>query len=53
MFADLEVQRLPFEELTVSVVTPRTFYHMKKDTVRGKDRLDADLLRREFNLEQD
>lgn len=52
VFADLETVRLPFDDLTVTVVTPRTLYEMKKDTVRGKDRLDADLLRRMFNLEQ-
>ena len=52
-FADLEIERMPYEELTVSVVTPRTLYRMKKDTVRGKDRLDADLLRRAFDLEED
>ena len=52
-FSDLEVERVPFDELTVSVVSPRTLYKMKKDTVRGKDRIDADLLQRTFNLERD
>jgi acylphosphatase len=52
-FADLDVQRVAFDDLTVSVVTPRTLYNMKKDTVRAKDRLDADLLQRTFNLERD
>lgn len=52
-FADLEVQRIAFDDLTVSVVTPGTLYRMKKDTVRGKDRIDADLLRRSFNLGPD
>ncbi len=51
-FSDLQVERLPFQSLTVSVVTARTLYDMKKDTVRLKDRADADLLRRRFNLEQ-
>lgn len=49
-FEDLEVARLPFEELTVSVATPATLYRMKKDTVRLKDRADAELLRERFNL---
>ena len=52
-FDDLEVARIPFEELTVSVVTPRTLYEMKKDTVRLKDRADAELLRERFSLEED
>jgi hypothetical protein len=52
-FADLEVQRVPFEDLTVPVVTPRTLFRMKKDTVRLKDRADAEMLRRRFGLEPD
>lgn len=49
-FEDLEATRLPFEELTVSVATPAMLYQMKKDTVRLKDRADAELLRARFNL---
>jgi hypothetical protein len=50
---DLDVQRVPFQGLTVSVVTPATLYRMKKDTVRTKDRIDAEELRRRFELEGD
>jgi hypothetical protein len=50
-FADLEVMRLPFDDLTVSVVSPRTLYRMKRDTVRLKDKADAELLRERFRLE--
>lgn len=50
-FQDLEVQRVPFEGLEVSVVTPRTLYEMKKETVRDLDRGDAARLRQEFDLE--
>ncbi len=50
---DLEVQRAPFEGLTVSVVSPRTLYHMKRGTVRAKDRADAEVLKRRFQLEED
>jgi Nucleotidyl transferase AbiEii toxin, Type IV TA system len=52
-YEDLETQRVPFEGLTVTVVTPRTLYTMKKDTVRPKDRMDAEALRRQFNLKGD
>jgi hypothetical protein len=52
-FADLETERVPYGDLTVTVVTPATLYKMKKDTVRGKDRIDADVLRQNFNLESD
>ena len=52
-FSDLELERVPYQDLTVSVVSSRTLYKMKKDTVRPQDRADADMLRRRFNLEQD
>ena len=52
-FADLETERVPYQDLTVTVVTPRMLYRMKKDTVRLKDRADAELLRQRFHLEQD
>lgn len=50
-FSDLEIARVPFDGLTVSVVTPRTLYRMKKDTVRLKDKADAELLKRRFRVE--
>ena len=50
-FADLEVVRIPFEELTVSVVSPRTLYRMKRDTVRPRDQADAALLKERFDVE--
>jgi hypothetical protein len=45
-FADLERERVPFGDLTVTVVTARTLFDMKKDTPRPKDRLDAHLTSR-------
>jgi hypothetical protein len=36
--------------LTARVVSPRTLYTMKKDTVRAKDRADAEMLRRAFDF---
>ena len=50
-FADLEVVRTTFDGLTVSVVSPRTLYLMKRDTVRLKDKAYAALLRERFHLE--
>jgi len=52
-FADLETERVPFDGERATVVTPRMLYRMKKDTVRLKDRADAEMLRRQFNLEPD
>jgi hypothetical protein len=52
-FEDLEVVRMPFEDLTVSVASPATLYRMKRNTVRVKDKADAELLRERFNLEDE
>jgi hypothetical protein len=51
-FADLETERVPFEELMVTAVTPRMLYRMKRDTVRPKDRADAAALQQRFKLEE-
>jgi hypothetical protein len=50
-FSDLETERVPFGELTVNVVTPRQLYRMKRDTIRLKDRADAELLKHRFRFE--
>jgi Nucleotidyl transferase AbiEii toxin, Type IV TA system len=50
-FQDLEVQRIDFDGIAVSVVTPRTLYRMKKGTVRPKDWGDAEALKRRYRLE--
>jgi nucleotidyltransferase AbiEii toxin of type IV toxin-antitoxin system len=50
-FEDLKAERVDFDGLEVSVVTPDMLYRMKKDTVRPRDRADADRLRRRFALE--
>jgi len=52
-FDDLEIERLPFDDLTISVATPRTLYRMKRGTVRLKDRADAELLRERFGLDEE
>jgi Nucleotidyl transferase AbiEii toxin, Type IV TA system len=49
-FADLQVERMALDELTVSVVTPQTLYEMKRDTVRLKDKADAHALKQRFGL---
>lgn len=50
-FADLVAERLPLGALRVNVATPATLYRMKRDTVRLKDRADAELLRQRFDVE--
>jgi len=51
-YADLEAERIDFEGVLVTVVTPRTLYRMKKDTVRPKDWSDAAALARRYKLEE-
>jgi len=50
-FEDLEAERVDFDGLEVSVVTPRMLYRMKQGTVRLRDRADADRLRQRFGFE--
>jgi len=52
-FQDLEVIRVDFNGLQVSVATPKTLYLMKKGTVRPKDWGDAAALKRRFDLKDD
>ena len=50
-FATLESQRVEFDGLQVTVVTPAQLHDMKKGTVRPKDWGDAEALRRRFGIE--
>lgn len=52
-FADIESQDLVVEGVRVRVATPRMLYRMKKDTIRQQDRLDAQVLRERFDLEEE
>jgi hypothetical protein len=52
-FEDLEAQRVDFDGITVSVVTPQTLYRMKKGTVRPKDWGDAEAIKRRYRLEDE
>lgn len=49
-FRDLETERVAFDDLTVSVVTARSLYAMKRNTVRLKDRPDAQALKERFGI---
>lgn len=53
-FSDIESETLTTAEGSrISVATPRMLYRMKRDTVRPQDRLDAEVIKTEFNLEED
>ena len=52
-FDDLEVAEIEIDEVKVRLVTPRTLYWLKKDTVRDLDRIDAQFIKEKFNLQDD
>ncbi len=47
---DLEIEEKSFDGVPVRVVSPRTLWRMKRDTVRPGDRLDAALLAQRFGF---
>jgi Nucleotidyl transferase AbiEii toxin, Type IV TA system len=51
-YDDLEHQEALFEGIPVRVATPRMLYRMKKDTLRWKDRIDAQKIKERFSLEE-
>ncbi len=50
---DLDIEQVSVGSSTISVVTPATLYRMKRDTVRPRDRDDAQRLARAFDLDAD
>lgn len=52
-FDDLEYEPIEVAGTTVNLATPRTLYRMKRDTVRPIDRIDAEVLKQAFDLEED
>lgn len=50
-FDDLEIQQIRLEDVQVAVVSPRTLYRMKRNTVRLRDQADAQLLHERFGAE--
>lgn len=52
-FEDLEIEWRELQGVAVHVATPKTLYRMKRGTVREKDRIDAQMLRLEFGLDEE
>lgn len=52
-FDDLEIARVEVGSSVIAVVTPATLFRMKRDTVRPRDRDDAQRLARAFDLDAD
>lgn len=51
-YSALEIEVKTYDDIPVRVVTPRTLWRLKKDTVRPIDRLDAAMLAERFGLEE-
>jgi hypothetical protein len=49
-YETLEWQIVDFDGAPIRVVTPAQLFRMKRDTVRPKDKQDAEALRQEFSL---
>jgi len=52
-YDDLESEVHTADGVPIRVATPRTLVRMKRDTVRPKDRMDADALRRKFGITEE
>ena len=52
-FSDLQIETTSYGDAPVRVVTPRTLWRMKRDTVRPLDRFDAEMLAQRFDFEED
>jgi len=50
-FDDLEWEEGTFDGIAVRFATPSQLYRMKKDTLRWKDRIDAQKIKERFALE--
>lgn len=51
-FDDLDVEEVAAGNATIKVVSPAMLYRMKRDTVRLRDRADAERLRQVFGFEE-
>lgn len=52
-FEDLDTERVDFDGLEVSIVTPATLFRMKRATVRPRDQGDAERLRQRFGFDEE
>ncbi len=52
-YETLEFEELVLDGIRIRVATPAMLYRMKKGTVRPQDRLDAETIRQEFDLDEE
>lgn len=51
-FADIEATAYSYGDVDVKVATPTSLYRMKRDTVRLRDKADAQVLKEKFGLKE-
>lgn len=51
-FADIKATDYSYGDVDVKVATPETLYRMKRDTVRLRDKADAQALKEKFGLKE-
>jgi hypothetical protein len=51
-FEDIESNDIVVDGIPIKVASPRALYSMKRFTARAQDRLDAEMLRERFGLEE-
>jgi predicted nucleotidyltransferase len=51
-FDDLDATDYSYGDIAVRVATPESLYRMKRDTVRLRDKADAQMLREKFGLKE-
>lgn len=44
-YDDLEFEIIAFQGTNIKLATPETLYRLKKDTIRDKDKIDAEFLK--------
>jgi hypothetical protein len=52
-YEELEASDLAIDGVRIRVATPKMLYRMKHDTVRAQDRIDAEAIRQQFNLDEE
>ena len=52
-YDDLEFSVVEIEGTPVRLATPRTLYRMKRNTIRPIDRIDSEVLRERFHLDEE
>ena len=52
-YEDLDIEEKDYDGVPVRVVSPRTLWRLKKDTVRPTDRFDAEVLAERFGFREE